>query len=200
MDDAVKTRFLSAVPALADHWEGIAPFMRVKRIADKTTLLSEGDVSKHLYFIVDGSLRLFYIKRDGTERTSQFFFEGQFVASLESFFTQSPSRQYLESLESSRVCVLSASSIKAVLGLHPALHDWYFGYLKDRLIHYTQLHSSYILDSPEERYLKLIKSNPMILKRVPQYHIASYLGITPVSLSRIRSRIKKRLVEEAPDL
>ena len=64
--------------------------------------------------------------------------------------------------------------------------------VRDRLVYYMNLYSSFILDSPEERYKALLRDNPRLLERVPQQYIASFLGITPVSLSRIKGRLKRR--------
>ena len=192
MDGAVKEKLLAYLPAIEGHWDEVSPLVRVRRVPVKTTLLRDGEISDNLFIVIEGCLRLFFVKNDGSEYTSQFFFEGQLVTSLESFATRTPSRQYLETLEPSTVCAISAKNVETILGLHEDFRKWYFSYLKDRLIYYTRAHSSFILDSPEERYLRLVKEYPFILQRVSQHYIASYLGVTPVSLSRIRARIKNR--------
>jgi len=154
--------------------------------------LREGDVSENLYIILKGCLRLYFIKKDGSEITSQFFFENQLVSSIESFIEKKPSRMYLESLEQTAMCFISAKDMTKIIDLHEDFKKWYSSYLKNRLVYYTRIHASFILDSPEERYLKLIDEYPFIIQRIPHYYIATYLGITPVSLSRIRARIKIR--------
>lgn len=177
---------------LNQYWDKVMPMLLIRNIPAKTILLKQGEISKNVYVIIKGCLRLFFIKQDGSDFTSQFFFENHLVSSIESFLEKKPGRQFLETLEDSTVCQINATNLETILGLHADFQKWYHLYIKNRLIHYTKLHSSFILDSPEERYLKLIDENPGILDRLPHYYIASYLGITPVSLSRIRSRIKKR--------
>lgn len=196
MDNKIKEKLFTAFPVFRQHREKLMPLIRIRNIPPKTILLHEGEISGNLYIVISGCLRLYYIKNDGSDFTSQFFFENQLVSSIESFIKKIPSRMFLETLEESAVCVISARSMTTILGLHEDFNKWYFAYLKERLIYYTRLHSSFILDSPEERYLKLVDEYPFILQRLPQYYIASYLGITPVSLSRIRARIKKREINK----
>ena len=192
MDNMIKEAILSVLPVPEQYWHKVEPLISVSKIPAKILLLQEGEVSNRLYFIVQGALRLFFIKEDGAEYTSQFFFENQIVASVESFLERQPSRAFLETLEESIVCIIKFHNLTEIISLHEDLQKWYLAYLKNRLIYYTKSHSSFILDSPEKRYLKLIEDQPFILERVPHYYIASYLGVTPVSLSRIRKRIKNK--------
>lgn len=192
MDGIVKEKLISIFPMLKEHWEKAMPFIKERNIPSKTIILREGDVSENLYIILNGCLRLYFIKKDGSEITSQFFFENQLVSSIESFIEKKPSRRYLESLEQTAACFISAKDMRKMIDLHEDFRKWYSSYLKNRLVYYTRIHASFILDSPEERYLKLIDEYPHILQRIPHYYIATYLGITPVSLSRIRARIKNK--------
>jgi len=192
MDKSIEERLFAIFPMFSQYWDKIKPLVRVKNFPAKTTLLQEGDIAENLFVIIKGCLRLFFIKEDGSDYTSQFFFENDLVSSIESFIEKTPSRLLIETLEDSTVCILSASDLTSILKLHEDFKTWYNSYVLNRLISYIKLHSSFILDSPEKRYLKLIEENPGILDRLPHYYIASYLGITPVSFSRIRSRLKKR--------
>lgn len=188
----LKDRVTAAIPELRDYWPEVKDLFDLRRIPEKTTLLEEGDVSKYLYIVTKGCLRLYVIKEDGREVTAQFFFENQMVASMESAFTGKPGRMYLESIEVSEVVIVRLSDFKKITEHFPGMEKFLINFLQQRLLYYTDLYTSFILNSPEERYEKLLKDNPEMIVRVPHHYIASYLGITPVSLSRIRSRIAKK--------
>ncbi len=188
----IKGKLLTIIPELEPRWDEIENIFRMQKIPAKTTLLESGDVSKYQYIVSKGCLRLFIIKEDGSEVTVQFFFENQAVASMESAFTGKPGRMYLESIEESEVIVVRLKDWNELFERYPEYDRVMIGFLKRRLLYYADLYTSFILKTPEQRYEKLVNENPEIIERVPHYYIASYLGITPVSLSRIRSRLSKK--------
>ena len=188
----LKDRVTAAIPELRDYWPEVKDLFNFRRIPAKTTLLEEGDISEYLYIVSKGCLRLYVIKENGREVTAQFFFENQMVASMESAFTGRPGRMYLESIEESEVVIVRLSDFKKITERFPGMEKFLINFLQQRLLYYTDLYTSFILNSPEERYERLLKDNPEMIERVPHHYIASYLGITPVSLSRIRSRIAKK--------
>lgn len=143
------------------------------------------------YRIVSGALRMYYIDNEGKDISFQFFFENQLVLSFESFYLARESKFYIESLEETELMSISKSDFEKLLNEFPEINRYVTEFVCNRFFNYTNVFLSQIKNSPEERYLELIKDNPKILERVPQHYIASYLGITPVSLSRIRSRITK---------
>ena len=165
----------------------------IKKVPAKTVLLSEGDVATKLFLVMKGCLRAYFIKESGIEVTSQFFIEGQVVASFESAMTGSPSRLYIDTIEDSTLGIIQIKILKKTISESSNARDFFNKFLVSRLISYMNLHASFILDNPEKRYKKLIQDNPELVSRLPQQYIASYLGITPVSLSRIRSRLRKQI-------
>ena len=169
------------------HWEQFRECFHEKEIPSKTTLLKEGEVSKYLYFVKKGCLRLWF-NNEGKDITFQFFFEGQAVSSIESFWGQQPSIVSLESLEPSTIVSLKRDDFFSILNLYPAFKDWLLEMMIKRMTCYSKLFLSRIKNNPQERYDELMKSHPEIIQRIPQHYIASYLGITPISLSRIRNR------------
>jgi CRP-like cAMP-binding protein len=170
--------------------EKFEDIFREKEIPSKTILLSEGEISKQMHFIKKGCLRIWFNK-DGKDITFQFFFEGQAVASIDSFLSNQPSMFTLESIEPSTIISISKDNFEQLQKAYPKLKEGFHEILYQRLRNYSQLFLSRIKDTPRERYEDLIKNHPEIIKRVPQHYIASYLGITPISLSRIRNRNKK---------
>jgi len=158
-----------------------------KEIASKTTLLKEGEISNNMYFIKKGCLRLWF-NNEGNDITFQFFFEHQGVSSFESFFDKKPSLFTLESIEPTTVVFISRKSIDMLIRHYPELKDIFYKILIQRMGNYAKLFLSRIKNNPQKRYEELLQENPEILQRVAQHYIASYLGITPISLSRIRNR------------
>lgn len=120
--------------------------------------------------------------------TFQFFFEGDFVASFDSLYKRTPSLFSLESIEPSEVQAIRRDDFFNLIDQNPSMRQQYEERLIDRFHAYQQLFLSRIKNSPQQRYEELLKEYPNIIRRVPQHYIASYLGITPVSLSRIRNR------------
>lgn len=156
-------------------------------IPSKTILLYEGKIADTLYLIKKGNLRLFFYN-EGKDVTFQFFFEGDFVASFDSLYKRQPSLFSLESIEPTEVIAIKREDFYNLLEQIPALRKVYEEKLIDRFHVYQQLFLSRIKNTPAQRYGELLKEYPYIIQRVPQHYIASYLGITPVSLSRIRNR------------
>lgn len=156
-------------------------------IPPKTILLEEGKVARKLYLVRRGCLRLFFY-HEGKDITFQFFFEGDFVASFDSLYKRTPSLFFLESIEPTEVEVIQRDDFFGLIEHNPLFRKQYEEKLIDRFHAYQQLFLSRIRNTPQQRYEELLREYPNIIRRIPQHYIASYLGITPVSLSRIRNR------------
>lgn len=169
-----------------------ACFKRIE-VPAKTILLNEGDVSKKGFYIEKGCIRVWF-NHDGKDITSQFFFENDTVASIESFRKGFPSLVNIETIEP---CVLwyirkeDADEIIAEISEIPELRELLIDAVFERTFDYMKYFFSFIKDTPTERYINLIKDRPEIVKRVPQHYIASYLGISSVHLSRIKSKLAR---------
>lgn len=153
----------------------------------KSLLVREGAIAKKLFFIEKGSCRAWF-DNDGREVTFQFIFEDHFVSSLETIISESASWYSIETLEPTVAFSISIEEFRDKLELYPHVKTFYYKYQENRLLFYQQLFVSHIKDNPEKRYRELLRQFPEIVQRVPQHYIASYLGITSVSLSRIRNR------------
>jgi CRP-like cAMP-binding protein len=159
-----------------------------RQVPKKFVLAEEGRISRELYFIVKGLVRLYYTK-DGEEITGFIFREGLFASSYDSFLRQAPSIQTLETLEDCDLLVIHYNRLQQLYEELPKMNIVVRKIAEQRFINAQQVLSSFILDSPEERYRKFRAQHGDLLLRVPHHMIASYLGITPVSLSRIRKRM-----------
>ena len=129
-----------------------------------------------------------FFNNNGKDITFQFFFEEQFVSSIESFITEKPSSFTLESIEPSVICSITKKDFQKTISDSPIIKQQVEDLFFQRLVSYQKLFLSQIRDSPEKRYTELLQENPELLLRIPQHYIASFLGITSVSLSRIRNR------------
>ncbi|WP_304642713.1 Crp/Fnr family transcriptional regulator [uncultured Muribaculum sp.] len=156
-------------------------------VPSKAILLEEGKVAEKLYLIRKGCLRLFFYN-EGKDIAFQFFFEGDFVASFDSLYKRTPSLFYLESIEPTELTAIRREDFYNLINNNLSFRLLYEEKLIDRFHAYQQLFLSRIKNTPQQRYEELLKEYPNIIQRVPQHYIASYLGITPVSLSRIRNR------------
>jgi CRP-like cAMP-binding protein len=168
-------------------WNKFKQLFKREEIPARTVLLLEGKTSKKAYYIEQGCIRLCF-NSDGKDITFQFFFEGEGVSSIESFLTDQPSLFTIECIEPCIIHSISKKDFFSILATSPPIKQQIEAEIFKRLVFYQKLFLSRIKDNPEKRYAELLEKNPMILQRVPQHYIASFLGITPVSLSRIRNR------------
>lgn len=192
MKNKYRDRILELLPSQGIGFEKIIDTIAVKEVPAGTVLLSEGDIATKLFLVINGCLRAYFIKENGSEITSQFFIEDQMVASFESAMTGTPSRLYIDTIEDSSIGIIPVKHIQTMMS-DPGPGMVHFNrFLISRLMYYMNQHASFILDKPEKRYKKLLQDSPQLVSRLPQQYIASYLGITPVSLSRIRARLRKQ--------
>jgi len=170
-------------------WELLVPHLEIKALRKNHLFIREGKNASEIAFIIEGMFRQFYMK-DGEEKTTYFYFENQLMSSYISCITGKPSLLTIEALSNS---IYISFPYEVLLNLFEKSMAWqkfgrriaeYLGIgIEERMV-------SLLLQSPEERYLDLLNSNKKkIIERIPQHYIANYLGITPVSMSRIRSRI-----------
>jgi CRP-like cAMP-binding protein len=178
------------MPGSDEKWETYKKYFKEIKADSKTTLLKEGEVAKKIYFIKKGCIRMWY-NHNGKDITFQFFFENSVVASIESFKLEKENLFYLETIEPSELYTLSKEDFTTIIEKEPAIKDQLFEFLFLRFSNYAAQFLSSIRDTPTQRYLDLLKNKPFIIQRIPQHYIASYLGITSVSLSRIRNKIQR---------
>ncbi len=170
----------------------MAYFKRLE-VPAKTILLNEGEISKKVFFIEKGCIRVWF-NNNGKDVTFQFFFENDRVSSTESFKKNIPSIVSIETIEPCILWVISKKDMNKLMsdGFEiPEIREGFITTLFDRNIYYMKHCLSFIRDTPQQRYLNLIKEKPHIVQRIPQHYIASYLGITTVHLSRIKSKLAK---------
>ncbi|MFB6456595.1 Crp/Fnr family transcriptional regulator [Chitinophaga sp. Hz27] len=182
------------VAKFRQQFQSHATTQRRMEVPAKTILLNEGQISHNYYFIEKGAIRAWFNNK-GRDITFQFFFEGEGLASAESFRYGTPSKVTIETMEPSVIQVLHKEDYQKIMQEmehDPAFLKEMIDVMFERQLNYMNHFMSFIRDTPKERYLHLLKENPALLQRVPQHYIASYLGITAVSLSRIRNSILRQ--------
>jgi CRP-like cAMP-binding protein len=155
-----------------------------------TILLREGDMVNACYLVLKGCIRSYVIK-DGEEKTIEFYTEEQHI-SPPNFGKSIPSELYLECIEDTAAAVGTPKLEAEMFGKYPELEASTRKIAEETMESYQASFTDYKITSAEERYLKLMKDRPDLIQRVPQYQLASFLGIQPQSLSRIRKRITKK--------
>jgi CRP-like cAMP-binding protein len=154
-------------------------------------LLRAGDLPRSLAFVATGLLRLYYLDAEGREFTKSFCMEGEVVAAYSALLLGIPSRLSIEALEESRLLVVDYQAYQALAGGHPCWAAINQRRAEALFIKKEQREAALLLDDAETRYLQFLTDHPGLEARVRQHHIASYLGITPVALSRIRARLRR---------
>lgn len=179
-----------------DKWnENIDCFHRIE-VPAKTILLKEGEVSKRMFLIEKGGIRAWF-NNNGKDITSQFFFEKETVGSIESFRKNIPSQTTIETIEPSILWWIHKTDLNRIIEEIkeiPQLRDMLIDKIFERTFDYMKYFFSMVKNTPQERYINLLKERPEIIKRVPQHYIASYLGISTVHLSRIKSVLAKKRI------
>jgi CRP-like cAMP-binding protein len=174
-----------------EDWELLAPYISEKSLKKGTIFAPEGKVGKELGMILEGTMRHYYT-RDGEERTTYFYFDKDLTGPYLSCLTGKPSQMSFEALTDVQMLVFPYTKLKEAFDQSKQwerfgrlLAEWALNGVEERM-------AGLLMLGPEERYLQLLASNKQkILERIPQHLIANYLGITPVSLSRIRNRVTK---------
>lgn len=174
-----------------EEWQAFTPHLEFTTLKKKDHFTTEGQVCHNFAFIVNGSFRYYYLK-DGTELTSYFSFKNEFASSYKSYLRQEPSVSNIQALEDTKLILISYVAMQAMLNSKLLAYKMErFGRLiaEHYLCCYEDRVSSFISQTPEERYLTMMETSREIFQRIPQHYIANFLGITPVSLSRIRKRV-----------
>lgn len=163
-----------------------------KKLRKKQYLLQEGDVCRYTAFVEKGMLRTFTVDEKGNEPILQFSMEGWWIADLYSFLTEEPSIYNVEALEECELLLITKENWEVLLAKVPAFERYFRLLIQNNLIATQRRLMSSLSESAEEKYTKLINNFPGCIQRVPQHMIASYLGITPETLSRIRAQMAAR--------
>ncbi|MFT3846567.1 MAG: Crp/Fnr family transcriptional regulator [Lacibacter sp.] len=179
------------VPATEGELQLCKHYFTPKKIRKKQFLLQEGDVCNKMAFVEKGSLYSYSTDVKGTQRVIQFAFEGWWISDLYSFFTKEPSSLHIEALEDSELLLLDHEQHEYLLKNVPQYETYTRMILQNAYVALQRRIEGTIGLTAEEKYSRFLSQYPTCLNRVPQHLIASYLGITPETLSRIRKQMAR---------
>jgi CRP-like cAMP-binding protein len=178
----------SIIPLSATENDIVVSLFKEKTYMKGELFLAEGQICKQVGFVTKGLLR-YYINHDGEDKTYDFAQENNFVCNYESFIPRKPSTKNIQALENCQILQISYDDLQ--LFYQSINHAERFGRIVIEQVFIQTLKdlSSFYTDTPELRYENILRKHPDLLQRMSQYHIASYVGVKPQSLSRIRKRI-----------
>lgn len=180
--------------SLSEGEKGLLPsFFTSKKLRKKQYLLQEGDVSKYTAFVNKGLLRSYHTNAEGGEHIIQFACEDWWMSDIYSFLTGEASTLNIDAMEDSEVLLITKAAQDEMVIQIPKMERYLRLLMQNSLISLQRRLISSLNFTAEDKYLQLMASSPNIIQRVPQHYIASYLGITPETLSRIRRQIAMRL-------
>jgi CRP-like cAMP-binding protein len=171
----------------------VKTFFSPKKIRKRQYLLQEGNICKHLAFVEKGLLRSYNVDEKEIEHMIHFAWEGWWMADMLSFLSIEPSTYHIDAIEDSELLLISRSDFEDMLLEVPVMERFFRILFQNNIISKERRLISSISNSAEEKFIHLSATNPELIKRIPQQLVASYLGITPETLSRIKNKLNKHL-------
>lgn len=173
-----------------DEFDEIQKYFEIKNVARKENLLTEGQICRHHFFVVEGLLRKFYINEKGIEQTTEFAIETWWMTDNIAYEHQVASQFYIQAVEKSKILSITQEKQENMVKAFPSM-ERYFRFVYQRAYAAAQMRIKYLYSlSKEQFYFQSVDRYPEFAQRIPQYLLASYLGFTPEYLSEIR---KKRI-------
>ncbi|MFP3831407.1 Crp/Fnr family transcriptional regulator [Chryseobacterium sp. SIMBA_028] len=169
--------------------ETILSYFKLIQFKKNEMLLSNGQNSQRTFFVVNGCLRIFFINEEGQDSTRYFAFENQFATALTSFITSEPSEEFIEAVEDSEVYYITHKNFYHLLDIIPQWEKFYRIYLETAYVNNTKRLMSFLVQDALEKYRQLLEENPVVVRRLSNKMVASYLNISQETLSRLKSRL-----------
>jgi CRP-like cAMP-binding protein len=179
--------------SLTDENIGILkPYFIPKKLRKRQYVLNAGDVCQYITFVEKGLLRSFTVDDEGNEHVVQFAIEGWWISDMGSFVSGKEALYNIEALEDSELLHLTKQSMEELLVKLPVMERFFRILMQNNIVSLQRRVIAYMSLSAEEKYLKLLEIAPDIMTRASQQHIASYMSITPETLSRVRKKVSER--------
>lgn len=187
MNKGLKKFIAQYVNLSAAELEDISNKFKYKTIKKNGYLFRQGETCKDLVFVQKGCLRLYYLK-DGVEVSVWFAFQQSSAVELYSFISENPSNYFLQAIENSEVLYLPKAALNKLYQDQPKMQEMMRNFWEDVILNLINRFTALQKESAEKRYLDLLEK-PAYLETIPQKYLASFIGVTPTSLSRIRKKI-----------
>jgi CRP-like cAMP-binding protein len=192
MFDLLHTHIKKRLPLTQDEFNLCSKFFSPRKVKKRQFLLQEGDVCKHLAYVNSGCLREYSVDHKGEIHIIQFAIRDWWIADLNSFLSGLPSGQNIDAMQDSEVLMLEQAAREKMLEAVPKMERFFRLLLEGKYVATQRRINDTLTASAEERYLGFIRTYPALVQEIPQQDIASYLGITPQSLSRIRKELSHK--------
>ena len=163
-----------------------------RNIKRRQFILQENDICKHYTFVVEGCFKKFHVDNKGIEHNLQFIAENDWIMEIDSFYSEKPSRFYIEAIEPSIILQISRINLLHLFLHNPKINRTFRVIIENRFVELENRVLQTISSTADERYLTFLKQYPQLSNRLPNTQIASYLGITPEFLSKVRNKISKK--------
>ena len=179
------SKYIDLTKEEKNHFTSLLTFRKIKR---NQFLLQRGEVARYDCFVKKGCLRSAYIDKNGEEYILQFAIEDWWITDFESFINETPAKLEIMALEDTELLQIDKQSLDELFNNYLKFEHFYRLMNERHFISIYQHLISFFSESAEDRYLNFVQEYPQFLNRIPQYEIASYLGITPEYLSKIRRK------------
>jgi CRP-like cAMP-binding protein len=179
----------SKINVTRQEMDTIISFFKPVSAKKNELLVTHGQTSQRTFFVGKGCLRIFFIYEDGQDATRYFAFENQFATALVSFITGEPSLEFIQAVEQSELLVISQKDFYHLLTIVPQWEKFYRSYLEKAYVNNTNRLMSFVTLDAVKRYKELLEQNPIVVRRLPNKMVASYLNISQETLSRLKSKI-----------
>lgn len=184
--------FRKYFPLNSEEQEEVKRLFQRRIVKRKGLLLQEGEICRNYYFVVSGCFRMFAIDSDFKEHNLQFAVENDWIVDFQSFYTERPSKLYIEAVETSLVLQISHEDLLYLYVNYPKFDRNFRIILEQKYIGYQNRILQNISSTGEERYVSFLNDYPHLINRLPNTQIASYIGVTPEFLSKIRKNLTLR--------
>lgn len=180
----------SLIPLTENEATQVVRLFQIHTLNRGEFFIRAGDVPQTIGFVISGILRLYYVDADGNESTKSFCTENSFVAAYSALLMRQPSRLFIQALEDAKILIADYSAYRSLSESQPSLQQLNCRIAEFLFIKKERRESALLLDDAKTRYLSFLEEYPGLEARLKQHHIASYLGMSPVTLSRIRGQLK----------
>jgi CRP-like cAMP-binding protein len=188
MKEQLTRYFATNFRATTTEIEQLVSAFNARKVKKNEILISKGDFCRYSYFVCKGAIRAYFVSDDGEEATRYIALENQFITTIHSFISQTATNEFIQATEETELLSISYTDFKKVISETTLARDLY---IKQLEVAYTTNHwrlESFLKMGANERYAFLLKTNPVLIQRLSNKIIASYLGITQESLSRLKAK------------
>lgn len=190
MPDLFRSHIEKFIDLTDEEFSEISAFFQIATFKKKENLMTEGQICKSHYFVLNGCLRKFFINEKGIEQTTEFAIENWWITDNMAYEHRQATDFYIQAVESTKVLTIDSFAQEKLLKAFPKM-ERYFRFIYQRAYAAAQMRFRYLYElSKEDFYLQFCKSQPQFVQRIPQYLIASFLGFTPEYLSELRNKYR----------